>query len=139
MKKCILFLAVVVIFLAPVSANAGFLGEYCWKLDPFSDVIKVSVEQNGKHYDIHGIWKASVMAAVDGSAVVVGDDIELHYTSTDLIDTGWSWHFHAKMGPTLNGTWAFERNDSFTNSGTFTSISCPTSLPETTGPDANSN
>lgn len=58
----------------PASAD-NFIGEFCWGLQGFTDVIKLGVSSGGKQYGLHGSWSAPgsyEMPAV-GSAFVQTD------------------------------------------------------------------
>jgi hypothetical protein len=144
----LIFAALIVIVGSGTSYAAGtdgFIGVFCWKLDPFSDTIKVAVRDDGGVFQLNGRWNlGSSYTAIAGSAAADTSGLDFYYTASNLADASLpnSWFFHAKIAsPTaLNGTWTFKRDDGFVNNGTFTFLAAcpPTATPgASAGPRSN--
>jgi hypothetical protein len=139
MKKVALFFLALVV-LAGFAMKDSEAGQLCWKLNPYTDIIKVSTSTPDSLYDhtlLNGRWRArnpggyacpvvgSMEKHFDGVNKVVG----LHATAT-VGGTLYSAIIEATINPkTNNGTWNLLRSDGGTISGTFTRVDCVTGIP----------
>jgi len=132
------------------TANAdaqAFLGEFCWKLDPFIDTIRVGVTTSGQFFALNGRWVAGTSYSIGISGTAAGDlvapGMDVSLSAVNLADPAPnfpnSWRFHARLLNGLNGIWKFIRTeDGFVNSGSFTFLpSCPPGSEPTGGAAAN--
>lgn len=118
----------------------SFPGEYCWRLAPFIDTLKVTVQKEGECCIFSGRWMASNLYSIAIVGSVVRDDVDGRYdfmfTGSDQLDFGNIWHFHAKLRNDMTGNWTFSRDDDFTNSGTMVPVDCTAEM-AMNGPAAN--
>jgi len=123
----------------------AFIGEFCWRLDPFVDTLRLALSSAGSTLSINGRWvgatvySIAVSGALSSDAVNGGTDITL--TWADYNDTASytpaGGFFHAKLTSGANGVWKYRRDDGGTNNGTFTFLSsCPAGSSTATGPTA---
>ncbi len=130
----ILFSFALVFFLVSQVNAANFLGEYCWQLQPFPDVLKLSVSQGGKQYELHGslalpggyqlTFTGSAYVSMDTQSIVMGG-VMSHDGPAFGGATGLSWH--GTLDPaSLSGPFTVNGLDMvFTNSGTLILMACP--------------
>jgi len=125
---------------AQPSEAQTFIGNYCWKLDPYPDTLRISlIAYPNSMYGAFVRWRTSSYQ-FQGSGLLSPDTT----TAGDWRLTFWSagntgnfaCDFQALLGA---GTWQFQcPSTGFSNSGTFTYLStCPaTAAPEEEGPTA---
>lgn len=109
--------------------------EWCWKMDPYSDVVKVSVfkPDPGKfHLLVNGRWEDTtnvfpVVGTIERSLSGTSLVMSIHGTRDDMS----IWDLRAVLVPsTKSGTWKIkDSTGSYTNNGTFTRINCSTLAP----------
>lgn len=152
--KGLFTLAVVVALMAmaPATADAdGSLGQFCWKLDPFVDTMRIDVSTGAgpaTMFNLHARWRGATSYQLLGageataSLLSVGKfDLGLEMAhNTTFFGGNKSCNFFAVLDPsTLAGTWLFQcpGPTHFTNSGTFTPKTCAsTDAAEGDGPVA---
>jgi hypothetical protein len=155
--RALMGLAVVVLLTAmlPSSAGAGQdLGQFCWKLDPFVDTLRLSVTQAtgaAALFELHGRWRATATVLQQaaggagpatyqllGAGTATGSlaqpsSIELGFEAvhnTTFFGGNFSCHLFAVINNvfTLSGSWTLQcpGPTPFEAEGTLTSQSpCP--------------
>lgn len=119
---------------APASA-ANFIGEFCWIMSPFEEIVRLSISQGGKMFEMHGSWGKSggYEMAATGSAFVRWDGqiefglgIANDYSLVGFANSSWI-ALHAVLSPsTLSGPYRVKgAKEDFTYTGTLTSCLCP--------------
>jgi hypothetical protein len=111
------------------SEAQSFLGNYCFKLDPYTDTLRISlIAYPNNMYGAFVRWRTSTYQ-FQGSGLLspdptAGGDWRLSFSSAGNT-SNFSCDFQALLG---GATWQFQcPSTGFTNSGTFTYLAtCPT-------------
>jgi hypothetical protein len=118
-----------------------FLGNFCWKLDPFVDTLRISLISypNGM-YGAFVRWRAGTAYQFQGSGLLSPDSSTpgdfLLASSSAGTTANFSCDFQGKLGA---ATWSFQcPSTGFTNTGTLTFLAaCPADAgPQEEGPTA---
>jgi hypothetical protein len=128
MKKLIIFVALFsLVFALPLCANAGpfdkgtDIGVYCWRLDPYADMVCFSIEQRNIFYDLVG-WQhgpGSYKVPLTGAGLFDDYINQFRFSFTYYNTDGTLWHYAADFDLlSLNGGWVDDTGDS----GTLTYI-----------------
>lgn len=148
-----LFTVAVMVRPRPVWADpAEYVGQFCWKLNPYVDVIRVPIQWHPEEavpiFEIHGLIKAEAEAgqnAVGGPGPVtyqlLGAGTVAYGLAPNAYDVGFqathnkSTHFggnrgcnfYASLNAFLGGSWHMEcpGTTTYVKSGTVTLIGCP--------------
>jgi len=150
---CALMILGAVMVMAPAKARAAFdLGQFCWRLSPFVDVIRISWEQMAPNsqglYALTMRWRASTAYQVLGSGAGSfdpsnGNSFAIGLTGAQNKNTAFNGNktvsLFALLNPiTLSGSWLLQAPSAsgavFNNSGTLTFLpSCPVGSDADTG------
>jgi hypothetical protein len=129
MKKIALVVFAVVLTIG-FSLTISEAAEWCWKMDPYIDIVKVTVTKPdplkphklavGRWYDATNTFPVvgAVEKSVDGLSLI----ISLHGTKDNMS----KWDLRAVLDPvTKAGTWQISNStETQSNSGTFTRVNC---------------
>jgi hypothetical protein len=117
--------------IAQQSQAQTYIGTYCWKLDPFSDTLRVPLTvYPGAIYGAQVRWRAGTTYQFQGAGVLSPDTSTSGYLlafQAAGTTSNFSCDFQGHLTSGLNGTWEFKCPlTGFTNSGTLTyTPTCP--------------
>jgi hypothetical protein len=117
---------------AQPSEAQNFLGNFCWKLDPFPDTLRVAVTSYPDGiYGINVRWRSSSYQFMGAGAISAnptnGNTLQMAFNSGGNT-ANLSCNFQADLNPgSLTGPWSFQCPSSgFSNSGTLSRlVPCP--------------
>lgn len=104
--------------LLPLTLHAQSMGAYCWRLNPFTDIVCFDIQNKGFVFELTGTQKASAYEIPShGAANSDSSSNRFHLGFTSHHIGGFLGQFSASISKeTLDGTWT----DSFGLSGRFT-------------------
>lgn len=103
--------------LLPITSHAQSLGVFCWRLNPFVDVLCFDVQDKQFVFELTGTQKiATFETPSHGAANLNRSTNKFHLGFTTHFPNGIHAQFFASLNTSsLNGTWT----DNFGNSGDF--------------------
>lgn len=117
MKKLI-FSAIFVGLLLPLTLHAQSMGTYCWRLNPFKDILCFDIENKGFVFDLTGTQETSAYVVPSHGAATSGHSVNrFHLGFTSHFIGGLLGQFSVSISKeTLDGAWT----DNLGLSGKFT-------------------
>jgi len=114
--------------LSPLTIHAQSLGVFCWKLNPFSDILCFDVESKGFVFELTGtqefptndVPSHSAEVPSHGAANLERSSNNFHLGFTSYFSDGRVLQFFVSLDTTsLNGTWTSSLANSIVISGDF--------------------
>ncbi|MCO6428659.1 hypothetical protein [Nitrosomonas communis] len=106
MKKLIM-LGSFIALLSPLTSHAQSAGVFCWRLNPFSDILCFDVDSKGFVFELTGTQKtAAYEFPSHGAANLDRPSNRFHLGFTSHLSNGLLGEFFVSMNTeSLNGTW----------------------------------
>ncbi|SFI27332.1 hypothetical protein [Nitrosomonas sp. Nm34] len=103
--------------LLPIILHAQSLGVFCWRLNPFVDILCFDIEDKGFVFELTGTQGiATFQTSSHGAANLNRSTNRYHLGFTSHFPNGFHGQFFVSLNTeSLNGTWT----DNFGNSGDF--------------------